>query len=163
MPAVVTIKINRAHDQDTDRMWKTEQRLNQHSGADHLRNQIEDADGKSADGSRELNAARLKSIIQSIRESVFSQTLKRLRYHEEGDDPAGQITNRVKEAVIAVEGDHAADAEERSRRQVIAGECDAVDDPVNAAVGREVATGGASLRSEPEADAEREGNEQRKD
>ena len=95
----------------------------------------------------ELDAARVELAVERVGERVTAQPLDRLGDDEQRHDPAGQVADRVQKAVVAVEGDHPADAEERRRRQVVAGERDAVDEPVNAAAGGEVA--GRRLRARP--------------
>ena len=58
MPAVTTMKITTAPTSTTPtQCGRPKQRLHQHAGADHLRNEIEDAHGERADAGGELDAA----------------------------------------------------------------------------------------------------------
>ena len=86
-----------------------------------------------------LMPRELKRAVERVGERELAEPLHRLGDDEQRDDPAGQVADRVQEAVVAVEGDHAADAEERRGREIVAGEGDAVDEPGNLPVGREIA------------------------
>ena len=120
-----------ADEQHADDVRQAEQRRDQRAGADHLRNQVEEADDQRADGRRQLDAARVVAAVEGVGEGEAAHPLQRLGDDEERDDPAGEVADRIQEAVVAVEGDHPADAEERRRGQVVAGEGDAVDEPVD--------------------------------
>ena len=82
-----------------------------------------------------LMPRELKSVVQGVGEGESAQPLERLGDHEQRHDPAGEVADRVEKTVVAVEGDHPADAQERCGRKVIAGEGDAVDEPVDLPVG----------------------------
>src|SRR5690606_25962505 len=96
-------------------------------------------------------------------ERELAEPLHRFSDDEERDDPAGEVADRVEEAVVAEEGDHAADAEERRGREVVAGEGDAVDEPGDLPVGGEVAGGVLGLAAEVKADAERDADHAEED
>src|SRR5262249_24972755 len=131
--------------------------------ADHLRNQVEDAHNESADRGRELDGPRAELAIESVREGVAAESLERLRDDEQGHDPAGEVSDRVEEPVVAEKGDHSADTEERRRRQVIAGKCDTVDEPWNVAARRVVPRGRSRPAAQVEAKAERDRDEESED
>ena len=120
-------------------MRQTQERLHQHAGADHLRNQIEHAHGQRAHARGQLDAARIETGVERIGKRELAQPLHRLRDHEQRDDPARQVADRVQKPVVAIEGDHPADAQERRGRKIIAGERHAVHEPGNLPVGGEVA------------------------
>src|SRR5690606_40443337 len=61
----------------------------------------------------ELDAARIELAVQGVREGEPAQPLHRLGDHEECHDPAGQVADRVQETVVAIKGDHPADAQDR--------------------------------------------------
>ncbi len=154
---------DRADHDDAPVVRDAEQRLDQHAGADHLRDQVADRDDQRADRGGQLDAARVELGVDRVGEGVLAQTLHRLGDDEQGDDPAGEVADRVEEAVVADRGDHAADAEERRRRQVVAGEGDAVDAPVDLTAGRVVAGRGLGLVAEVERQPDDEGDERQED
>ena len=143
-----------ADQQHADDVRQAEQRRDQRAGADHLRNQVEEADDQRADGGRQLDAARVVAAVEGVGEGEAPHPLQRLGDDEERDDPAGEVADRIQEAVVAVEGDHPADAEERRRGQVVAGEGDAVDEPVNFAVRGVVAGRRRGAAAEPRREAD---------
>src|SRR5262249_36187991 len=116
-----------------------------------------------ADGGGELDAAGVELGVEGVGEGVAAETLEGFGDDEQGDDPAGEVADGVEEAVVAVEGDHAADAEERCGGGGGAGEGNAVDEPVDAAAGSEESAGGAGLAAEVEAQPEGESNDQPED
>ena len=143
-----------ADEDHPDRMGKAQQRHDQVAGAHHLRNEIEDAHDERRDRHRQLDATAVVFRVESIGKGELPQRLDRLGDHEQRHDPAGEKSDRVEEAVEAMEGDHPADAEEARRREVIAGEGDPVDEPVNLAVGGVVALGRLPLPPQPERQAD---------
>ena len=110
-----------------------------------------------------LMPRRVEAGVERVGERELAEPLHRLGDDEQRDDPAGEVADRVQEAVVAVEGDHAADAEERRGREIVAGERDAVDEPGNLPVGGEVAGRRLGLLAEVEAEAERDGDERDED
>ena len=102
MPAVATMVITIAPTMMTPQcMRQAQQRLDQHAGADHLRDQVADRDDQRADGGGQLDAARVVLGVDGVGEGVLAQPLHRLGHHEQRHDPAGQVADRVEEAVVA--------------------------------------------------------------
>ena len=139
-----------AHEDHTDRMRQAQQRHDQVARSDHLRNEIEDADDERRDRHRQFDAAAVEPAVEGVGEGELPKRLDRLGDHEQRHDPAGEKSDRIEKPVVAVEGDHPADAEERRRREVVAGEGNAVDEPVDLAVGGVVALGRLALAAEIE-------------
>ncbi len=131
-----------------------EEGLDECAGADHLGDEVEDGDDEGGDGGGEFDAAGVEAGVEGVGEGVFAEAFDGFSDDEESDDPSGEEADGVKETVIAVEGDHAADAEEGGGGEVIAGEGDAVDEPVDLPVGGEVALGGFGFASEVDGEAE---------
>ncbi len=152
-----------ADDADADPVRQAEQRLNQNAGADHLRDQVEDRDDQGRDGGHQLDALGVELGVEGIGEGVLAEALHRFGDQEEGDHPAGQVADRVHPAVVAGRGDHAADAEERGGREVVAGEGDAVGEPVDVAAGGVVAFRRGGPAGQVERQAEDKKNKRNKE
>ncbi len=148
-----------ADDADADPVRHAEERLDQHPGADHLRDQVEDRDAEGGDRRHQLDPLGVELGVESVGEGVLAETFHRLGNEEEGDHPARQVANGVHPAIEAGGGDHAADAEERSGGEIVAGEGDAVGEPVDVAAGGIVAGRGGGAAGEVEGEAEDEGDE----
>jgi hypothetical protein len=105
----------------------------------------------------------VEAVVQRVGEGEPAEALQRLGDDEERHDPARQVADRVEESVVPIEGDHAADAEERRGRQVVAGEGHAVDEPVDLTVCREIALRGFRPGPEDEAEDQDGGHEDGED
>ncbi len=101
----------------------------------------------------------LEAAVQGIGKGEFPQSFHRFRDDKQGDDPARQVTDGIEKAVVAVEGDHAADAEERGGGEVVAGEGDAIYEPAHLAMGGEIALGAfgpaAEVKAKPQHEADK--------
>ena len=159
------------HDQDHHRthqhhphpVRQAQQGLHQHPGSHHLRNEVEQADRQRADPRRQLDPPRLKPRVESVGEGELPQPLHRLRDHEQCHHPARQVANRVQESVVAIEGDHPADPEERRRREVVTREGNPVHKPRNLPVSGEVALRRLGATAQVKTDRQRQPHEDRED
>jgi hypothetical protein len=57
-------------------------------------------------GGGELDPARVIAVIEGVGEGEPAEALERLGDDEERHDPARQVSDRVEEPVVPVEGDH---------------------------------------------------------
>ena len=96
---------------------KPEQRLHQRAGADHLRNQVENADDERADGGGQLDAAAVELGVEGVGEGEFAQALERLGDDKQRDHPSAKKSDGIKKSVVPVKRDHPANAEKRRGRQ----------------------------------------------
>src|SRR5207253_1847554 len=116
---------------------EAEQRLDKRAGADHLGDEIEGADDECADGGGELDGARIEAAVEGVGEGESAEAFDGFGDDEECDDPAGKVADRVEKSVVSVPRDHAADSEEAGGGEVVAGEGDSVDEPVDLSLGGE--------------------------
>ncbi len=151
-----------ADDDNAHVVGQTEQRLNQNTSADHLRNQVEHRHYQGGDSGGELNTFGVKLGVESIGKGVLTKALHRLGDQEQGYHPAGQITDGVEEAVVTGGRDHAADTEEGSGREIVAGKSDAVNEPVNVSAGGVVTFGGGGATGQIEREAQNKEDESTK-
>jgi len=159
------------HDDDDDHadhdhapfIAQAEERADECAGTDHLGDQVKSADDERGDCGGQLDAAGVKAAVEGIGEGEAAQALDRLGDDEQRDDPAGEVADRVEETIVAVPGDHPADTQEAGGREIVAGEGDAVDEPVDLAVGGEKSPGGARFAAQPEAQGKHGADEERED
>ena len=144
-------------------MRKAEERLDEDAGPDHLRYQVEDADGQRADAGGKLDAARLKLGVQCVCKRELSKTLHGLGDDKQRDNPARQVPDRVQEAIVTVKGDHPTNAKERRGGEIVAGEGDPVHEPRDLAVSREISLRRFGFVAEKEADPKRDSDKQEED
>ena len=136
-----------------------EQQRDQRARADHLGEQVEDRHGDRRDGGRGAHRGLPHPEGQHVGHGEPAGVAQQLGDQQQGDQPRDEEADRVEEAVVAVEGDDAGDAEEGRGRHVVAADRHAVlESGERAAAGVEVG-GGAVLPAGPEGDAERDDDE----
>ena len=137
-----------------------EQQRDERAGADHLRDHVKGADRERAQRGHRADRPRIQSIGEHVRHRVFAGVAQRFGDDEQHGQIRDQPADRKHEAVVAVERDHARDAEKRGRAHVIARDGDAVlpagDPPARGEEGR------GALRSarRPVGDPERDQHEE---
>ena len=135
-------------------MWKSQQGLDQHASPNHLWNQVEQADRQGADAGGKLDSPRTEFRVECVGKREFPQSLDRFGDDEQGNDPTSQVTDRVEESIVSMKGDHSADAEERSCREIITGKRNSVYKPGDITVGGKVPLGclgsTAKIETEPQ-------------
>jgi hypothetical protein len=140
-----------------------EQQVHQGARAGHLRQQVEERDGERRDRRRGPHRALPQPEAEDVREREPAGVPQQLGHQQQRHQPGDEEADRVEEAVVAVDGDRARDAEEARGGQVVAGDRDAVLAAVEGAAGGVVVGGGAVVARRPEDDAEGDEDEQAED
>ena len=109
-----------------DRALDAEQEGHETAGSRHLGEQVEERDDERRDRCRDAHRALAQPEAEHVRHRVLADVAEQLRDEEQGDEPGDEEADGVEEPVVAVDGDGARDAEERGRREVVAGDGDAV-------------------------------------
>ena len=125
----------RADDGDDERLADlvadAEQQRHESARTGHLREQVEEAHASVVVAA----AMRTGRLLEAERQHVGHRELARVAHQlgdeQQGDEPRDEEADRVEEPVVPVDRDRADDAEERCRRQVVAGDRGAVLRPVN--------------------------------
>ena len=103
-----------------------EEQRDERACADHLGEQVEDRHDHRRDGCRGAHGALAHPERQLVGHRVATGVAEHLRDQQQGDEPGHEEADRVEEAVVAVEGDGARDAEERRRGHVVAADGETV-------------------------------------
>ena len=103
-----------------------QQQGNQRAGAGHLGQQVEDADGEGGDRRGDAHRALLQAEGKHVRHGELAGVAQQFGDQQQGHQPGDQEADRIQEAVVAVDRDGADDAQERGRREVVAGDGGAV-------------------------------------
>ena len=115
-----------------------EQQRDQSAGARHLREQVEERHDQRGGRRRHAHRALLEPEAQHVGHREPAGVAEQFGDQQQCDQPGDQEADRVEEAVVAVDGDRAGDAEEGGRRQVVARDRDAVLRPGERAARRVV-------------------------
>ena len=109
-----------------EREVDADERLDEHAGADHLRDQVEGDDGERAE--RRGRACRLlpQPEAQDVGDRVLARVPHALGEQEHDRQERDEEADGVQEAVEAVEVDQAGDAEEARCAEVVAGDRQAI-------------------------------------
>src|SRR5271156_3943729 len=140
-----------------------QQQGDQRSGPDHLRDHIKRADSYGTERSHGAYRARMQAISKHVRHGVFASIAERLGDDEQNGEVSDQKADGVHESVVAKEGDEAGDAQERCGGHVITGDGDTVLPRADAAIGREIGSGGAGKPRGPGSDSQSDGDEREKE
>ena len=130
----------------------SEQQGDQGPGADHLGNHVERADGQGAERRHGAHGARAEAVGEHVGHGVLAGIAQRLGDDQEHGEVGDQPADRVHEAVVALEGDDAGDAEEAGGAHVVAGDGDAVLPAFDLAAGGEIGAGAGGAAGGPEGD-----------
>ena len=103
-----------------------EQQRDQAAGAGHLGQQVEERHGQGGDRRRDADRPLLEPERQHVGHRELAGVAQQLGDQQQRDEPRDEEADGVEEAVVAVDGDGAGDAEERRGRQVVARDGDAV-------------------------------------
>ena len=117
------------HDDDVlgELAVQAEQQRHQAAGAGHLGEQVEERDRQRGDGRGQCGrASACTRKRQHVGHRVLAGVAQRLGDEQQRDEPRHQEADGVEQAVVAVEGDGADDAEEGRGRQVVARDGEAV-------------------------------------
>ncbi len=102
------------------------QQLDDFSGADHLRDQIEQHDDETTGGRDQADRRSLKTERRGIREREAAEIAHPFRHHEQNDRPTREEADRIKQSVEAVGIEQGGDAEKCCRGEKISGDRQAV-------------------------------------
>ena len=130
-----------------------DQQGHQLAGADHLGGQVEGGDGHGRDGGHGAHRLRVGAEGEDVPQGVLAGVAARLGHDQQNGDVGDQPADRVHEPVIAVQGDHPGNPEERGGRHVVAGDGPAVLGAGDAAAGGVEVGGGLGLLGGPDDDA----------
>ena len=144
-----------ADEHDGELEGQAEHQPEERAGADHLRDQVEEHRGQRTDGRRGADRPLLEPEGHDIGEGVLAEVAERLGDQEHDDRPAHEPADRVDQAVVALGGHEARDAEEGGGAHVVACEGQAVLEAGDAAAGGVELLGGARPLRRPVGDAER--------
>ena len=139
------------------------QRLDDHAGADHLRQQVEERDRQRAERGGHPRGPLLHAEGQHVGHRELAGVAHPLGEQEHHRHEGHQRGDEADEAVEAEEEDQAGEAEERRRRHVVAGDREAVLAARDAAAGGPELGGGAGALRRPVGDAEGDGEDDRED
>ena len=103
-----------------------EQQGDQSAGARHLREQVEQRDRQVWSRRGHPHRPLLEPEAQHVGHREFAGVAQQFGDQQQCDQPGDQEADRVEEAVVAVDGDGAGDAEEAGGGQVVTGDRDAV-------------------------------------
>ena len=146
-----------------EREVDADQRLDQHARADHLRDQVEGDDGERPDRRRGARRPLAQPEGEHVGDRVLAGVAHALGQQEHHGQEGDEEPDRVQEPVEPVEEDQAGDAEERRRRQVVAGDRQAVLRAGDLAAGGVEADGAGRALGRPVGDAERDREDDRED
>ena len=104
----------------------TEEQRDQATGTGHLGQQVEERDAQDRDGGGQTDRALLEAVGEDVGHGEAAGVAQEFGDQQQGHEPGDEEADRVEEAVHALEGDGAGDAEEGRRRQVVTGDGDAV-------------------------------------
>ena len=119
------------------------------AGADHLGQQVEDRDDDRRGGGRGAHRRLPHPVRQLVGHRVAAGVAQQLGDQQQGDQPGHQEADGVEEAVVAVEGDGAGDAEERRGGHVVAADRQTVLEAAEGAAAGVVVGGGLVLPATP--------------
>jgi hypothetical protein len=109
-----------------DREVEADERLDQDARADHLRDQVEGDDGQRAERRGDAGRPLAQPECQHVGDRELARVAHPLGEQEHHRQERDEEADRVQEPVEAVDEDEARDAQERRRRQVVAGDRQAV-------------------------------------
>ena len=138
---------------------KTDELLDDHARANHLRNHVESGNGQRAERGERPHRAGLQAVGQQIGHGVLARVAQRFGDDEQHGDVGHQEADGIHEAIVAAEADHARNAEEARRAHVITRHREAVLPAGDAAPGGEVGAGTGVFLRRPEGDEQRERHE----
>ena len=114
-----------AHDADNNglplELVNVQQHGNQGAGTGHLGNEVEQRHEQGRNRGRHAHRALLEAEGQHVGHGEAPDVTHRLRDEHQGDEPGNEETDRVKEAIVAVEGDSTDDAQEGRGGEVVTG------------------------------------------
>lgn len=96
------------------------------AGAGHLRDEVEQRDEQRAESGGDAHRLLAQAERQHVRHGEAPHVAQGLRDEQEGDEPRDEEADGVEEPVVARQRDGPDDAEERRRREVVAGDGEAV-------------------------------------
>ena len=115
------------------------------------------------DRGRDAHRALLEAVGQHVGHREAAGVAHQLGDEQQRDEPGDEEADRVEEAVVALEGDGAGDAEEARGRQVVTGDGDAVLASGEGAAGGVVLAGGLLAGGHADDDGEGDDDERRED
>ena len=115
-----------------------QQQRDQAARARHLREHVEEGDHQRRRRGRGTDRALLHPEAEHVAEGEPAGVAQQFGDQQQIDQPGDQETDRIEEAVVAVDRDRARDAEERRGGQEVAGQCDPVLAPAESAPRRVV-------------------------
>ena len=139
-----------AHHNHSGPVRQAQEWLDENSGADHLGDQIEEGYDECRKAGSGSDPTTVVFGSQCIGKRVLPKPFEWLCHNEKGHDPAGQITDGIKETIVSVKCNHAADAEETGCREIIASKCNPIDEPGDIAASCEETFGGLGFRTKIE-------------
>ncbi len=139
---------------------QAEQELDQLAGADELRDQVEGDDGERGQRGQRPHRPRRQPKRDHVREGIFAEPTQRVGEEEYDQRIAQRVADRVDEPVEPRAEDQAGQAEERARRDQVAGEREPVLHARDLAAGRVVVGGRARPARRPVGDGERDRDEE---
>jgi len=117
---------HRDHHRLADAALDVEQQGHQPAGTGHLGEQIKQAYRERGGGRGDPYRSLAQAEAQHVGHREFACIAQQFGNEEQRHQPGHQETDRIEEAVVAVDRDRACDAEEAGRREIVAGDRDAV-------------------------------------
>ena len=140
-----------------------EEQRDQATGTGHLGQQVEERHGDHRDRGGDAHRALPEAVGQHVGHREAAGVAHQLGDEQERDEPGDEEADRVQEAVVALQGDGAGDAEEARGREVVAGDGDAVLAAGEGAGGGVVLLGGLLAGRDPDDDGEGDDDERGED
>ena len=134
-----------------------EEQRDQATGTGHLGQQVEERDREHRDRGRDAHRALPQAVGQHVGHREAAGVAHQLGDEQQRDEPGDEEADRVEEAVVALQGDGAGDAEEARGREVVARDGHAVLAAGEGAGGGVVLLGG--LLAGRDADDDDEGDD----
>ena len=152
-----------AREDHGEREVDPDERLDQHARADHLRDQVERGHGQRAHRRRRARGPLAQPERQHVGDRELARVAHALGEQEHHGQERDEEPDRVQEPVEAVQEDQPGDAEERGRRQVVAGDREAVLEAGDLAAGGVERRRAGHALGRPVGDAERDREDDRED
>ena len=147
----------------TGHVLDAQQQRDEAAGAGHLGQQVEERHQEGGHRRGGAHRALAHAEAQDVAHGEAADVAEELGDEQERGEPGDEEADRVQEAVVAVDGDRAGDAEERRGREVVTGDRDAVLRPGERAAGGVVVRRGVRRAADPVDDQQGHHDEQRED
>ena len=109
-------------DEQRDVVIQTEEQLDQLTGTDHLRHQVEAHHGQRTDRGHGAHLALVEAVGGDVGEGELAQVTQALSHQEQDDRPADEEGQHVDVGIDTLHVQHRGQTEQRRRRHIVA--CD---------------------------------------